>query len=444
MLTPAARQLGVLADVRRVDRERRPERPRVAGEEARARLRRVEPLVGVERDRVGPLDAVEQRPQRRRERRRAAVGRVDVQPQVVPLAEVGDRPEAGRSRPWRWCRRWRRRRTAGARQPRRRRSRARARRPACGTPRRSGSSARPAPPSPSCRRPRRSWRGPPARRRGRDRSPSMPSARTSPGARASRAALSAVKFDAAPPLVIRPPAPVGSPNRSAIQRMRCSSSSVAPGERLHPPTFGLRPAASRSAAAPGTVPEPETYARKPGWPHSAECSKTSGRRSAAISSGGSGAAGIGSIISAATSPAAAMGVTGSSPIRSRSSAHRSSMAPGQLPGLARPPVEVADRLRLRHRSVSRPTVSPGGRLWMRRTARSTPGHERLARGRVVADRERLAGRAEDDLLVGHEAGKADGVDRRVAADPRGRRERGAGRGIALRVGVELDDLGTRP
>ncbi len=65
-------------------------------------------------------------------------------------------------------------------------------------------------------------------------------------------------FDAAPPLVISPPEPSGSPNRSASQRVRCSSSSVAAGESVHPPTLGLSAAASRSAAAPGTVPEPET------------------------------------------------------------------------------------------------------------------------------------------------------------------------------------------
>ena len=215
--------------------------------------------------------------------------------------------------------------------------------------------------------------------------PSMPSARTSPGARASRAALSAVKLDAAPPLVMRPPAPAGRPKRSAIQRMRCSSSSVAPGERLHPPTFGLRPAASRSAAAPGTVPEPEMYARKPGWPHSAECSKTSGRRSAAISSGGSGASGIGSVISAATSPAAAIGVTGQLAHPLEELGPQVEHGAGQLPGLGRAPVEVPDRLRAPHRSVSRPTVSPGGRLRMRRTARRTPGTNASRERGVVAD-----------------------------------------------------------
>ena len=36
----------------------------------------------------------------------------------------------------------------------------------------------------------------------------------------SRAALSAVRLEVAPPLVIKPPAPLGSPNSSAIHRIR--------------------------------------------------------------------------------------------------------------------------------------------------------------------------------------------------------------------------------
>ena len=50
------------------------------------------------------------------------------------------------------------------------------------------------------------------------------------------------------------------------------------------------------------------------------------------------------------------------------------------------------------------------------------GHERLARARVVPDRERLAAAAEDHLLVGDEAGEPDGVDRHVApaSSPRSR------------------------
>ena len=98
------------------------------------------------------------------------------------------------------------------------------------------------------------------------RAPPSPSRRTDPGAPASRAALRAVKLDVAPPVVISPPEPSGSPNRRANSRIRCSSSSLAAGESTQPPQFGLSPAASRSAAAPGTVPAPEMYAMNPGWP----------------------------------------------------------------------------------------------------------------------------------------------------------------------------------
>ena len=73
------------------------------------------------------------------------------------------------------------------------------------------------------------------------------------------------------------------------------------------------------------------------------------------------------------------------------------------------------------------------------------GHERLAVDRVVSDRERLAGPAEQDLLVGHQAGQAHRVDRLVDV-PAGRRDqlrgarRGARRGVELAVVMQLDDL----
>ena len=69
--------------------------------------------------------------------------------------------------------------------------------------------------------------------------------------------------------------------------------------------------------------------------------------------------------------------------------------------------------------------------------------ERLAAGRVVADREQLALAAEDDLLVRDEPGQPHGVDRRVAADQLRGRLRGARRRVLLRLVVELDDLGPR-
>ena len=72
-------------------------------------------------------------------------------------------------------------------------------------------------------------------------------------------------------------------------------------------------------------------------------------------------------------------------------------------------------------------------------------HERAAVDRVVADRERLALAAEDDLLVRDEPGQPHRVDRlvHVAAglgDQLGRALGGARRGVELAVVVELDDL----
>ena len=66
-------------------------------------------------------------------------------------------------------------------------------------------------------------------------------------------------------------------------------------------------------------------------------------------------------------------------------------------------------------------MRPGGSSSSFSSASSTPGRERLARGRVVADRQQLSLAAEDHLLVRDEAGQPDGVDDRVAADQVGGR-----------------------
>src|SRR4051794_33163687 len=52
---------------------------------------------------------------------------------------------------------------------------------------------------------------------------------------------------------------------------------------------------------------------------------------------------------------------------------------------------------------------------LRQREQDTVG-ERLARRRVVADRQQLPFGAEDHFLVRDEAGQADRVDRRIAAD----------------------------
>ena len=75
-------------------------------------------------------------------------------------------------------------------------------------------------------------------------------------------------------------------------------------------------------------------------------------------------------------------------------------------------------------------------------------HERAAIDRVVADRQRLALAAEDDLLMGDEPGEPDRVDRLVdvgagVAEQLGR-PGGRARGLVeLAVVVELDDLDLR-
>ncbi len=53
-----------------------------------------------------------------------------------------------------------------------------------------------------------------------------------------------------------PPAEGGKPKRPASHRTSWSSTSVAAGDSIQPPLFGLSPEASRSAMAPGTVPPP--------------------------------------------------------------------------------------------------------------------------------------------------------------------------------------------
>ena len=73
------------------DRERAAEHLRSPGPEHAAVDRREEPLVRVHHDRVGALGAVEHPAQLRRDRGRAAVRRVDVEPEAVLLADAGDR-----------------------------------------------------------------------------------------------------------------------------------------------------------------------------------------------------------------------------------------------------------------------------------------------------------------------------------------------------------------
>ena len=89
---------------------------RIAIEQHRAQRRHEHHLVGVADDAVGLLDAGEQVAMPRAERQRAAVGRIDVQPDIVPAANVGDVGRADRTR----------RSASRTRRPKRRRSARRA------------------------------------------------------------------------------------------------------------------------------------------------------------------------------------------------------------------------------------------------------------------------------------------------------------------------------
>ena len=81
---------GRIEQVRRILVERGDAVLAVAVEQHRAQRRHEHHLVGVADDAVGLLDAGEQVAMPRAERQRAAVGRIDVQPDFVPAADVGD------------------------------------------------------------------------------------------------------------------------------------------------------------------------------------------------------------------------------------------------------------------------------------------------------------------------------------------------------------------
>ena len=254
-------------DVGGVGVERAAEHAELAHQHDAGGLRRVKPLVRVDGDRVGALDAAQERrelvgqrpPGRRRRRRRGTTSRVRPR---RPRARA-----AGRSSRSSCCRRSRTAQAGGRRRPRRPRRRPRARRRASGDRRPPGSRGPRRRPARACRRrggsrcaPRSRRTRPPARRRRR------PASRTAIPRRSSRAHFSATKLAIAPPVSTSPAAVSGSPKRPASQRVRCSSISVAAGASRKAPTFGLIPAASSSAAAAGTVPGPMMYATKPGWP----------------------------------------------------------------------------------------------------------------------------------------------------------------------------------
>ena len=88
------------------------------------------------------------------------------------------------------------------------------------------------------------------------------------------------------------------------------------------------------------------------------------------------------------------------------------LQPGRAPASSRR--RRADHAQAKSRCSSPTTRRARRATATRRTASSTPGMNDVAVDRVVADRQRLADVAEDDLLVGDEPGQAHRVDRHVA------------------------------
>ncbi len=96
LLNPELRKPGqrrVIAEMRRHERERVSHRLAVAHQRAAALDRDVHPLVRVDRGAVGAAQTVEQRPELGDQRRRTAVRGVDMKPQRLAPAQIGDLPE---------------------------------------------------------------------------------------------------------------------------------------------------------------------------------------------------------------------------------------------------------------------------------------------------------------------------------------------------------------
>src|SRR5205823_1782783 len=88
-------------------------------------------------------------------------------------------------------------------------------------------------------------------------------------------------------------------------------------------------------------------------------------------------------------------------------------------------------------------AQPGRKLWELLEREENTVRERLARCRVVTDRQQLSLAAEDHFLVCDESWEPYRVDVRAAADQIRRRTCGPGRCVFLRLTVQFDDLRTR-
>src|SRR5919108_1727277 len=87
---PSARQRLVFVDIGWVDAERLCEMRLLSNYHRAARVGRIEPLVRIQRDRVGARDSHEERAELLRQRGNTSVRTVNVQPEILFLTDVGD------------------------------------------------------------------------------------------------------------------------------------------------------------------------------------------------------------------------------------------------------------------------------------------------------------------------------------------------------------------
>ena len=253
---PAGEAARVSAQIRDGSRESGVMGRRIAHHDAAGIVGNLRPFVEIEGNRVGALDAGEQRPQRRRKHRQRAERRINMKPQTVTTAAVGDRGQIVCRAHIDTSRRAHRRETATYR----RSGRPRHTRPAPQEPCGRGDHMAPA-------ATRRSP-GPPYRGRGPHKDARLPRHRRSSGHRRCRfvgrpprgrpRARPARRSDWPSRCRSRPARmnSTGKPSISAAQRTTCRSQAI--GAWSRPPQFALSPAASMSASMPIAVPPPCT------------------------------------------------------------------------------------------------------------------------------------------------------------------------------------------
>ena len=285
----------------------------VADEHAADLVRLEQPLVRVEHERVGAIEAGQRGASGVGERRGRAVGAVDVQPDAVLGAQVGERRQrvdrAGRGR-------------AGGGRDAERHAPGGAvcvDRPRAAPPPAAGSRRPPRSPAAARARSRaRAARAPPTRAPGRTcRRPPRP-------ARARRSARSA------PPPArpgwrptrrsrARPRCPPASRTSSRSQSSTTSSTVAGPEPPVHDPANTLNPAAAVSASTLAKLLGLPMRAKKRGWSGCCTNGSTCSNRAVSAASGSPGASGGGPPIAARSACASPTRIGGSSPSRSRCS-----------------------------------------------------------------------------------------------------------------------------